>query len=76
MSRRAAHRMHSSKPLIFERQARQMDYRWFINTGTMVMWLADYRPAGTQQRGEEGGTPRSFLLRHPGGGRDPRGCHS
>ncbi len=35
------------KPLIFERQAGQMDYRKFTGNATMAMWTADYKPSGT-----------------------------
>ncbi|MDX2288672.1 MAG: hypothetical protein NW217_07605 [Hyphomicrobiaceae bacterium] len=37
------------KPLSFEMQISQLDYRNFNGAGTMAMWTADYRPAGTRQ---------------------------
>ncbi|MCH9809480.1 MAG: hypothetical protein K0U74_17290 [Alphaproteobacteria bacterium] len=36
------------KPLVFERQAGQMDYRKFTGTATMAMWTADYKPSGSR----------------------------
>lgn len=39
----------SVKPLVFERQIGQLDYRNFNGSGTMPMWTADYKPAGNSQ---------------------------
>lgn len=33
------------RPLLFERQIEQLDYRNFSGTGTMAMWTDDYKPA-------------------------------
>ncbi len=38
------------RPLIFEMQAGQTDYRRFTGTGTMPLWSKDYRAAGTAPR--------------------------
>jgi hypothetical protein len=39
-----------ARPLEFEMQSGQMDYRFFSNNGTMELWAPDYRPAGTQEQ--------------------------